>query len=214
MSVHLTALRALEDLSLGGNPLGEAGAAGAAAAVVVPGGQAAAAAAGPDAAAAAPNSSNSSDAEGVTLAAACAPLQQLTGLTRLSLRGCKLAALPPQLSALSSGLLELELHLNPALKRGGDAAWQPLESLSGLTHLLLSGCDLERVPSAVSALRALARLDLRRNEGLRGRGVTLDVFAPLEGLRCLVGVDVRECRLERAPASLAALAERGVSVEM
>lgn len=108
--------------------------------------------------------------------ARCQPLARLAGsLTRLELNHCSLAALPSQVSALSS-LVHLDLSSNEhALARldlseshslgssgGGDsaaAAWQPLLHLGAtLTFLSLAQCGLDGLPGQLTALTALQEL--------------------------------------------------------
>lgn len=85
---------------------------------------------------------------------AFAPLAQLAGLRRLSVRACGLARMPPQLADLAESLQDLDLSCCESLgscAAGGEAAFAPLAALAGLTRLRLRRVSwgLEAIPAQV-----------------------------------------------------------------
>ncbi|GAB4823364.1 hypothetical protein N2152v2_010410 [Parachlorella kessleri] len=116
---------------------------------------------------------------------------------------------------------------------GNPVVWQPLASLAMLTYLCIRQCDLAAVPAQVACLSALVHIDLRNNELFRqlsgvpaavpagaaacdvmpggwgvgsAAGAGSGGYGPLQWLRELRVVDLRECRLEHVPAELRATA--------
>lgn len=92
-------------------------------------------------------------------------LRHLSSLRRLDLSGCGVTQLPScaQLSALQ-GLQELELNNNFGFgeeEGGGGASGGSLSVLASLSRLDLSFCGLRSLPPDLSALHALADLDLQ-----------------------------------------------------
>lgn len=86
-------------------------------------------------------------------------LRDLSALRYLSLRS-NLRKIPYSVSDLASQLERLCIH-NEGVKL------QAFSSLKKLTHLVsleLSGCELERIPSAVFSLNNLQELDLKENK--------------------------------------------------
>ena len=137
-------------------------------------------------------------------------LQSATGLTALSLRWCGLRSVPVHLSSLSR-LRALDLSVNN-LGAENKEGWEPLGAASGLTELRLERCELQQVPAAVERLTALAVLGLAGN-ALLGSGGD-GVLRPLLQLPSLRSLGLGGCNLPRSLATLAALADAGVSVEL
>ena len=136
------------------------------------------------------------------------PLAALASLTRLSLVGCWLRALPHQLASLSR-LADLSLGGNEPLGQGSGSSLQPLSHLGGsLTQLDLSYCGLVVLPPELAALTQLCSLDVRGHPRL-GSAVAL---GPLLGLPSLTHVDLRGCSVPAFSMELLALAEQGVAL--
>ena len=134
-------------------------------------------------------------------------LTALTALTQLELRGCRLAALPEQLGA-AGRLAALGVSDCPELGAAGEAAFALLHSArfsAALRSLDLRGCALERLPQALSALRALSTLRLDDNVAL-GEGDGEAAFCPLSSLTSLQLLTLSCCGLGAVPPQLAALA--------
>lgn len=126
-------------------------------------------------------------------------------LTRLDLGACGLDEVPPQV-ALLGRLAHLRLSNNEQLGSGGDSAFAPLAYLKGITRLEVANSGLERVPRAeilAGMAPVLADLSIAGSWRL-GRGLS-GALAPLAGLTALTRLDASGCRLEAAPAELAAL---------
>lgn len=140
------------------------------------------------------------------LETAFAPLASLTALTRLSLVGCWLRALPPQLPRLTH-LADLRLGGNEPLGQGPESSVQLLGALGrSLVRLDLSFCGMVALPPELSKLEALEELDLRGQPRLGG------ALGPLLALPALRRLGVRGSS-QGGEATLRALAERGVVVQ-
>ncbi|XP_015254369.1 PREDICTED: volume-regulated anion channel subunit LRRC8C-like [Cyprinodon variegatus] len=86
-------------------------------------------------------------------------LRSLSSLRLLSLRS-NLRKIPPSIVDLAAQLERLCIH-NEGVKL---QAFSSLKKLTNLVSLELSGCDLERIPSAVFSLNNLQELDLKDNK--------------------------------------------------
>lgn len=86
-------------------------------------------------------------------------LRDLRSLSLLSLRS-SLRKIPPTVADLASQLQRLSIH-NEGVKL---QVFSSLKKLTALVSLELSGCDLERIPSAVFSLNNLQELDLKENK--------------------------------------------------
>lgn len=140
------------------------------------------------------------------------PLRSLGALTRLELRGGFLTELPSALSALSSSLAVLDLARNAGLGEGApEHKLAPLGHLVSLTALDLSGCRLRAVPRCISALSALASLDLNTNsfgqeaEGGAGLGHEARALEPLGQSTGLTRLCLRWTGISTVPPQLSAL---------
>jgi Leucine-rich repeat (LRR) protein len=142
------------------------------------------------------------------------PLEHLSSLSRLRLRGCPLRSLPGELSALSA-VLDLDLRGQTALGRARSAAWQPLRMLGFLTRLCLAACGLAALPWQLSGLGELARLELSSNPRLgSGSGAAAGpqrrryshAFEPLGQLSALTSLGMAGCALGAVPPQVSALA--------
>lgn len=130
-------------------------------------------------------------------------LSALTALTCLRLEGSGASAgldrLPPELAA-AGGCRDLRLRYNPQLGAGGDAAFEPLSSLSCLTRLDLHACGLQRVPPQLAACEQLESVDLGGSRAL-GRHPSL-TLAPLAQLPSLRQLGLVSCDVLRWPPRL------------
>ncbi|KAM4595684.1 volume-regulated anion channel subunit LRRC8C [Fundulus diaphanus] len=86
-------------------------------------------------------------------------LRDLRALRLLSLRS-NLRKIPPSIGDLALQLQGLCIH-NEGVKL---QAFSSLKKLTNLVSLELSGCELERIPSAVFSLNNLQELDLKENK--------------------------------------------------
>ncbi|XP_017285962.1 volume-regulated anion channel subunit LRRC8E [Kryptolebias marmoratus] len=86
-------------------------------------------------------------------------LRDLRALNLLSLRS-NLRKIPPSVADVASQLQHLRIH-NEGVKL---QAFSSLKKLTTLVSLELSGCELERIPSAVFSLNSLQELDLKDNK--------------------------------------------------
>ena len=124
------------------------------------------------------------------------PLDGLTALTRLTLRGAGCTALPAALSALSANLAELDLS-GCRYIRGG---WQHLAGLGSLQQLHLNRTAIEEeLPAALAALSSLTLLDLTAIGVARRRGLH-----HLRGLP-LLRLSLRGCLDDALPPVLSSL---------
>uniref|UniRef100_A0A671T689 Volume-regulated anion channel subunit LRRC8C-like n=1 Tax=Sinocyclocheilus anshuiensis TaxID=1608454 RepID=A0A671T689_9TELE len=85
-------------------------------------------------------------------------LRDLKNLRVLTLR-CKLTKIPPSIVDVSSQLQRLCVHNEGTRLQ----VYNSLKKLVNLSALELTGCGLERIPSAVFSLSLLQELDLREN---------------------------------------------------
>ncbi|KTF82661.1 hypothetical protein cypCar_00048540, partial [Cyprinus carpio] len=85
-------------------------------------------------------------------------LRELKNLRVLTLR-CKLTKIPPSVVDVSGQLLRLSVHNEGTRLQ----VYNSLKKLVNLSALELTGCGLERIPSAVFSLSLLQELDLREN---------------------------------------------------
>ncbi len=89
------------------------------------------------------------------------------------------------------------------LGRSSEGAFGPLRDLPALTWLNLGACGLAALPRQLSAVGALAALDLSHNKALGHAGEA--AFSPLTSLPRLTRLDMGSCALERLPAAASAL---------
>ena len=75
-------------------------------------------------------------------------------------------------------------------------AWEPLARTTALTRLVLSVCELEWLPTELSALTNLRELDASLNYSLSGA----EGWQPLEPLTGLSRLDLSDCGLRWPPA--------------
>lgn len=122
-------------------------------------------------------------------------LRQLRHLRVLSLCG-SLTRIPAELGELTGSLVRLEIHNEGARL----LVLTGLRRLTGLTELLLQGCQLERLPSALLALTGLRSLDLQHN-CLR----TLEELLSLQHLRRLSCLRLAHNRVLALPSSVGVL---------
>lgn len=113
-------------------------------------------------------------------------------MTRLSLEGCGLKQLPPELTELCS-LAELNLRRNRLFGlKGFDSAadpatkWAALEQLTALTHLDARDCELRAVPATFGALSRLQVLRLTDNHILGRYGWLGKLNVRLDSLPCVL----------------------------
>lgn len=129
------------------------------------------------------------------------PLAQLTSLRSLALDSCSLLDLDPRLLQLT-GLQSLLLGSNPLGEAAAEGGMPTLAGLTRLTLLDMQDCGLARLPRQLSALTALAALQLEQNVGL---GAHPDAFEPLHHLSGLTFLDLRRCGLCCVPEQFSAL---------
>lgn len=144
-------------------------------------------------------------------------LQHMGGLRCLKMSCCGLLELPPELSALSSCLLELTANGNDFVVEVEQEVelrpFEPLLALTRLRHLSLSECaPLCTLPSELAALSALESLDVGQSleqlveaDSVMEAGVAeAAALQPLRQLGRLTRLDLSECEL-RSMHFLAAL---------
>ncbi|XP_014837080.1 PREDICTED: volume-regulated anion channel subunit LRRC8C-like [Poecilia mexicana] len=122
-------------------------------------------------------------------------LRDLSNLRLLSLRS-NLRKIPPSVGDLASQLKALCIH-NEGVKL---QAFSTLKKLTNLVSLELSGCELERIPSAVFSLNNLQELDLKEN-----KLCTVEEILSLQHCRRLVTLRLWHNKITYIPDHIAKL---------
>lgn len=129
-----------------------------------------------------------------------ATLSAMTHLRSLSLSNTNMAALPPEVPALT--------RLTAPLLSGNDFETEDslagVERLTALRRLSLRDCGLARVTPQLSVLTSLEHLNLEGN-GLQHDFEAEDSLAGVERLAALRRLNLRQCGLAHLPPQLSGL---------